>query len=299
MSHMIETWQLAQRQGLPLESKVFFSKKRIREFYEHYEGNVYVSFSGGKDSLVLLHMVRSIYPDVPAVFIDTGLEFPEVREYVKTIPNVEWLRPNLSFDKVIKKYGYPVIGKDTSQKLYEIRNTTSESLKLRRMGRGSGSLVKKWGYLIFAPFKISHMCCNVLKKNPVYLYEKRTGRHGFIGTMACESRLRIQAYLARGCNVFTGRGLSTPLSIWLEEDIWGYIRENGLEYCKIYDMGISRTGCVFCLFGGHLDRFAKFDLLKKTHPEMYKYCMEKLGLRKIIDYIIGDLPEIEDFSDEV
>jgi 3'-phosphoadenosine 5'-phosphosulfate sulfotransferase (PAPS reductase)/FAD synthetase len=72
----MERWELQQLQGLPLELKVLKSKQRIKEWYEHYNGDVYVSFSGGKDSTVLLRMVRELYPDVPAVFIDTGLEYP-------------------------------------------------------------------------------------------------------------------------------------------------------------------------------------------------------------------------------
>ena len=74
---------LKQRQSLPLHLKIELSKNRIKQFYEHFDGKVYVSFSGGKDSTVLLHLVRSLYPEVPAVFVDTGLEYPEVRQFVK------------------------------------------------------------------------------------------------------------------------------------------------------------------------------------------------------------------------
>ena len=106
----MELWQLRQFQALPFEIKVEKSKLRIREWYDHFDGNVFVSCSGGKDSTALLHLVRSLYPEVPAVFVDTGLEFPEIREFVKTLPNVEWLKPDISFRLVIEKHGYPVIG---------------------------------------------------------------------------------------------------------------------------------------------------------------------------------------------
>ena len=75
--------ELKLMQNYPLWMKVEKTKQRIREWYEYYNGEVYVSFSGGKDSTVLLHLVRSIYPDVEAVFSDTGLEYPEIKEFVK------------------------------------------------------------------------------------------------------------------------------------------------------------------------------------------------------------------------
>ena len=88
---------LKQRQSLPLHLKVELSKNRIKQFYEHFDGQVYVSFSGGKDSTVLLHLVRSLYSEVPAVFVDTGLEYPEVRKFVKQTANTITIRPKITF----------------------------------------------------------------------------------------------------------------------------------------------------------------------------------------------------------
>jgi len=82
---------LKQRQGLPLEAKIIFSQKRIREWHDHWLGQTYIAFSGGKDSTVLLDLVRELYPETPAVFCDTGLEYPEIKDFVKTIPNVIWV----------------------------------------------------------------------------------------------------------------------------------------------------------------------------------------------------------------
>lgn len=121
----MEKWQLQQLQGLPLEVKIKKTQERIKEWYEHFDGQVYVSFSGGKDSTVLLHIVREIYPDVEAVFVDTGLEYPEIRDFVKTFDNVTWLKPKMNFKQVIEKYGYPLISKEVSQKIYEYRQNPS------------------------------------------------------------------------------------------------------------------------------------------------------------------------------
>lgn len=96
---------LSVMQAWPLERKIRVTQAKIIEWYHHYGGKVAVSFSGGKDSTVLLDLARRAFPDIPAVFVDTGLEYPEIREFVKTVPNVTWLRPEMPFSKVICCHG--------------------------------------------------------------------------------------------------------------------------------------------------------------------------------------------------
>lgn len=114
--HVIsDLWQM---QSLPLEAKIRMTKYRIRQWVEYYgEDGVYVSFSGGKDSTVLLDLVRQMYSNMTAVFVDTGLEYPEIREFVKTFSNVVWLKPKKNFKQVITEYGYPFISKEVSDKV--------------------------------------------------------------------------------------------------------------------------------------------------------------------------------------
>ena len=112
---------LQQMQSLPLSAKILMTKRRIREWYDYWDGQVYVSFSGGKDSTVLLHIARELYPDIEAVFVNTGLEYPEIQSFVKTFDNVTILRPKMRFDEVIKKYGYPIISKEVSECIYQGR----------------------------------------------------------------------------------------------------------------------------------------------------------------------------------
>ena len=120
MTHTIQDLRI--RQALPLEQKILMTKTRIKEWVNYYglEG-VYVSFSGGKDSTVLLHIARSIYPDIKAVFVDTGLEYPEIRDFVKTFDNVDIIRPKMNFKQVLNKYGYPIISKEVSECVYGAR----------------------------------------------------------------------------------------------------------------------------------------------------------------------------------
>ena len=107
--------ELQQLQGLPLGIKVKKTRQRIKEWVDEYgESGVYVSFSGGKDSTVLLTIAMEMYPDIKAVFVDTGLEYPEIREFVRTYDNVDWIRPRKNFKKVILEYGYPFISKEVS-----------------------------------------------------------------------------------------------------------------------------------------------------------------------------------------
>ena len=118
MSH-----DLKQMQSLPLKTKIIMTQQRIRQWYEYWDGMVYVSFSGGKDSTVLKHIVDGMYDDVPAAFVNTGLEYPEIQQFVRNIkaskydcfnPDVEILRPEMRFDEVIKKYGYPIFSKEVA-----------------------------------------------------------------------------------------------------------------------------------------------------------------------------------------
>ena len=164
--------QLEEMQLLPLHRKIQITTARIIEWYQHYNGMVYVAFSGGKDSTVLLDIARRIYPDIPAVFSDTGLEFPEVRDFVKSLPNITIVRPEMNFRKVIETYGYPVVSKrvaDTVEYGHKPGSFRWRELHgeiKRSNGTPSEFNCEKWCYLLDAPFKVSSRCCSVMKVDP-------------------------------------------------------------------------------------------------------------------------------------
>lgn len=311
-------YDLAQMQSVPLEGKIVMTQERIRQWYEHWEGQVYVSFSGGKDSTVLKHIVDSMYDDVPSVFVNTGLEFPEIQKFAMSQKNVITIRPEMRFDEVIKTYGYPVTTKaiahkiDARQRGLKWADKYLNGEAIASDGKPSRYNCANWRFLVDAPFRVSDECCNVMKKRPFKKYGKESGRKPFVGSLAEESQMRLKAWLREGCNAFdSSNPKSQPLSFWTEQDILRYLKEYTVQYCSIYGdivetkeglktTGCNRTGCVFCGFGCHLEKEPnRFQRLKETHPRQYDYCInggemvdgkwqpskEGLGLGKVLDYI--------------
>lgn len=367
---------LKELQGYPLEIKIQLTKQRIREWVHRWGvDGVYVSFSGGKDSTVLLHIVREMYPDVLAVFVDTGLEYPEIRQFVRTFDNVIWLKPKKNFRKIIEDYGYPFISKEVSEKAYyakkyilkvcnkdsddesdfNFQNISDETLgalfsingnapfkakalfgtvphKENGIETGETSRMfdfSRYSWLVKSPFMISSHCCNVMKKAPMKNFQKTTGKNPMTAQMATESRLRMNQWLANGCNGFELKSpISNPMSFWTEQDVLQYIKSNGIPIASVYgdivvdddeqlcgqismfDYGLSeptdklkttgchRTGCIFCGYGCHREKpgEGRFERLKITHPQIYDYIMRPweqggLNYKEVIDWINehGDL----------
>ena len=262
--HTIE--DLKYKQRLPLEIKVEMTKRRIREWVREFgiEGT-YVSFSGGKDSTVLLHIVREIYPTIPAVFCDTGLEYPEIREFVRTFDNVVWIKPKMNFKSVIEAYGYPFISKEVSFALHSakqflqnkekyadkkplpVQNADDEyepyallrlEGKIGKADNGKGYSqfnCEKWHFMLDAPYNFGSKCCDIMKKQPFKMYGKETGRVPITAQMASESRLRKKNWLMHGCNMFDAKKpMSNPMSFWTEQDVLRYIKENNISIASVY-----------------------------------------------------------------
>lgn len=227
-------------QSWDLQHKIQVTTTRIIEWYEHYNGQVYVAFSGGKDSTVLLDIVRRIYPDVPAVFADTGLEFPEVRKFAMSQENVAVVKPKMNFRKVIETYGYPVISKEQS---FRIRKLRHQNLTDKYRNDQMQRLGKKWRGMLTAPFECSEQCCDVMKKSPCKIYEKKTGRKPIIATMAVESSLRAKLWYVNGCNVFDSkRATSKPMSFWTEADVLEYLYTYNIPYASVYGNIVKTDG---------------------------------------------------------
>jgi len=300
---LLDAATLRQRQSLPLEAKIVLSQRRIYDWYNHWGGDVYVAFSGGKDSSVLLHLVRECYPDVLAVFNNTGLEYPEVLTHVRETSNVTWLKPKYSFQECCDHWGYLAVSKEVSNKVYLIQHTKREDLRRFYLygddGNGrttSFQLRKKWHRLLDAPFKISDLCCSYLKKYPAMAFEKQSGLYPFLGVIAAESSVREKEYLRFGCNSYdVKRPKSHPLGFWTEQDILNYIVKYNIKIPEVYGeikekdgelycTQENRTGCVACPFGQEMECPNKFQRMAVQRPKLLSWILDDLHMRQVLDY---------------
>ena len=124
--HIHDATRLKELQALPLERKIAITQARIIEWFNFWEGQVYLSFSGGKDSTVLLDLVKktlaAIDPtfELPVVFSNTGLEYPEIQKFARS-KNAMFVTPKMNFVNVIRNYGYPLISKEVASAIYYAR----------------------------------------------------------------------------------------------------------------------------------------------------------------------------------
>lgn len=244
--------------------------------------------------------MRSIYPNIKAIYVDTGLEYPEIKEFVKSFNNVDVLRPKMNFRQVIEKYGYPLISKIVSQHLEAYKKEKAYAINLFN-GKFADNTIAytyekfvKYKCLKILPFNVSNKCCYEMKKKPLQSLKTVP----FIGTLSQESLIRESAWLKHGCNAFNAKKqVSTPLAFWTEQDILHYIAQNNLPIASVYGevipdtdiigqmaiddslvklkcSGCQRTGCMFCLFGMHLEKGeTRMQRLHRTHPKIYDYVL--------------------------
>lgn len=170
-----------------------------------------VAFSGGKDSTVVLNLVRKIVPTIAARFCNTGVESPSTIEFCNQIPNLIELKPEKSFWRCVDEYGFPQV-------------------KSRAKSHGN-------------------RCCYYLKELPALTHDKQAKVDlVFTGLTAAESNQRKLTLMRTGpyYQVKSGQWRCHPIWNWTEDDVWNYIHAKNLPYNRIYDEGAKRCGCQPC-----------------------------------------------------
>jgi len=204
-----------------------------------------VSSSFGKDSTVLLHLVKSHTWKFDVVFNNTGVELKETLEFRDFLVK-EWnlifheVKPKLSFWDCVKKWGYPK----------ESRNSKTGERR-------------------------EPHCCKHLKEVPMKRFVKDNDFDlNFVGLLGDEGRQRRWAFIQKGCAIYDhktwGIKKCIPLIFWKQSDVWQYIKKYELPINEAYaKYRLERTGCAPCT--GHIGWEKS---MVKTNPALYRHIIK-------------------------
>ena len=302
-NNKISAEQLKEYKELPLPDKIKLSKEIINDFYDNVPSDkIYISSSFGKDSIVLIDLVRGEHPETPIVYINTGVEHPSCVELSHEYDNVIEIKPRKNIERIIDEHGYILpYGKDKTSAVAQVRKNIHDgkfdTWRMRQIrGEIEGNMYdySKLQKVIFAPFKVSDKCCYWLKDQPIQSFERKTGKQWhYIGMTADESTHRKNSIRQLGFNTETQ---SRPLGHWTTQDILQYILDNNLKlaecYGDIYSNALGqlktrlhqRNGCICCLIGSHVEKPNKFQLLHEYDYDSWEYVIYDLGLDQVLDY---------------
>lgn len=256
---------LLQFQSLPLEAKERKAIRLIQEFRDYYgEDKMYISFSGGKDSIVLNHLCdRALGKDaIEQVFCDTWLEFPTLRKFVMDNYDVTVIKPTMSMKDIVATYGWCFPSKEVSSCIYEYNEKGKDWADKKLSGEKTDGTRSEYRQMFkkFRPvaekakernIKISPFCCVKQKEEPAREFEARTGKYPVLGLRAEESQRRRNGWYKVGCNAYDTRTVrnketgelkevknnfpqSKPLSIFTEQDILQYILKHNIKLPEPY-----------------------------------------------------------------
>lgn len=289
--------------------KVTEACHRIEDLWYATDGKCYVSFSGGKDSTVVLALIKMCEDvltipkgGIPAVFSNTGIEMGITVEFVKWCrdsgwyENIEVIRPDVSFDWVLKERGKPLLGKVRSQLLRQWHEGKRTDNLMSTMIEGVRPNTGKKAYKQILAAEDFHMihddfdirasadCCDYLKKKPFRDYEKRNGIVGAITGIrtgeggAREMRAGLREAEGGKLCTYTAHGIiyKAPIIDWTDADVDQFIRDNGVPLSRAYtEFNFKRTGCMACPYAGRM-LTPNLRYLHDHEPNRYKASMHWL-----------------------
>ena len=253
--------------------------KSMNELYD-LEHNAYISFSGGKDSTVLHHLVDEALPGnkIPRVYINTGIEYKDIVIFVERERDgrILILEPTQNIKSVLEQYGYPFKSKEHSLYLSVYQNSGVGKTVERYLNRPNARFrcPDKLRYQFTEDFKIkvSNKCCYKLKKDVVNQWAKENYKTITItGMRAGEGGLRASH---KGCAVFDETKLVKfhPLQPLEDDFMEWYIAERKIELCRLYypPFNFKRTGCKGCPYS--VDLQDQLFIMSCYLPEERKQC---------------------------
>lgn len=286
--------ELAAQQALSLDDKIAYAHRVIERALDKCE-KPSLAFSAGKDSTVLLHMLRQHVQEILTIYGNTTIEFPECVKFARWLRE-EWnlnyyeARPEVTFWWVVEEYGWPLLGKTFGVGGVAHKSSRAQFFDdLAAQGELNGQ------YAIQAEVPISSACCTFLKERPSQKLQKELGVDlVFLGIMASESRQRLFNYLRYG-ELYYPKSQKIwkahPMAIWTDEDVWAYIRRFDVPYAALYDMGYhdadgewihhKRNGCMFCGMDIQFEN-NHLAIMRRTHPKAWHTLMVRKGLGKVL-----------------
>lgn len=278
---------------------------------------IYVSFSGGKDSTVLSHLVDEALPGnkIERVFSNTGIELNAivgfVKEQQKKDDRIKIIYPMKNIKEMLEEKGYPFKSKLHSEYVERYQRSGLTGISVQKYvgtgaegRRGRFNCPKSLLYQFDPDFKIkiSQRCCEQLKKKPIKEYEKKHGKTMCLtGVRANEKGIREYRASVNGCLFRDKRGRIdrfNPLSPVSNEFVDWYVETRNIELCELYGepYNFARTGCKGCPFNVHVGDELK--VLKDLLPAEYKQCWKiwkpvydeyvRIGYRKVEPYSSPD-----------
>lgn len=308
-----------------LDLKILNAMHRIEDLYNDSDGKCFVSFSGGKDSTVLLALIKmcedvlTVPPNgIKAVFFQTGIELGITNDFVKWVkenyyPNLDIIRPEKTFDWIIRNKGKPIKSKMKSEYLERWHRgsrtrTVVQNLVYGLSNQGKRAtrtaLADKDFHMIHDDFsiKISGNCCKYMKKMPSKKYAKEHEMKGIMtGLRSGEGGARDLNARARKAEghicTFVRDGIihKMPIIDWSDGDIEEFIEKYHVPLSRAYtEFGFRRTGCMCCPFSLQLDK--DLEYLFYHEPNRYKAAMHWLKDVYIAQNVI--LPFDEEYERE-